>query len=499
MKRLLRKVKRALSPSGNLTSRTILGGVWTAITNASGRILSITSLVVLARLLSPADFGLYGIATLTLTAVRRFSRLGFDTALIQRHEEDVDAYLDTVFTLQILRGVVIGGLAFLAAPLVAGFFSEPRATPILRVIALSTVIQGLYNPGIVYLDKNLEFHKKFVHSFSASASQFVVSIGYALVSPTVWALVVGAVAGKFVQLLVSYVIHDYRPWPRFDRERAEELVNYGKWIFGESAISFFYSEGDDIFVGRFLGSASLGAYQIAYQLANAPATEIGHTVSRISMPAYSKIQDDKRDLREGFHRVIQLSSLASVPMGVGIAVVAPVFVPTFLGDGWGAMVAPMQVLAVFAVLRSVRTCTSPLFRALNQPDYTAKIHAIRLAVMVVTIVPLTQAFGLAGTALSVLLTSAVGIPIATAWVIRLIDDDLRSLGGVVAVPIAGSLLMGACAFVVRRAVSEVAGTTASFVATVLVGAVVYGLFVLAVEWRYEIGIRKFVGQFKGSL
>ena len=499
MKRLLRRIKRALSPSGDLTSRTILGGLWTAITNASGRILQITLLVVLARLLSPGDFGLYGIATLTLTALQRFSRLGFDTALIQRHEENVDSYLDTVFTLQILRGVALAGVAFLAAPLVAEFFSEPRATPILRVIALSSVIRGLYNPGIVYLEKNLEFHKKFVHSFSRAASRFVVSIGYALVSPTVWALVVGAVAGKFVQLLVSYVIHDYRPWPRFDRERAAEMVNYGKWIFGSSAISFFYSEGDDIFVGRILGSGSLGAYQIAYQLSNAPATEVAHTISRVSMPAYSKIQDDERALREGFHRVLQLSSLASVPMGVGIAVVAPVFVPTFLGDGWEMMVAPMQVLAVFAVLRSVRTCASPLFRALNQPDYTAKIHAVRLAVMVVTIVPLTGSFGLAGTALSVLLTSAVGIPIATAWVIRLIGDDLRSLGGVVGVPIAGSLLMGGCAFAVRRVVNQAAGATASFVATVFAGVVVYGLFVLAVEWRYEIGIRNFVGQFKGSL
>jgi O-antigen/teichoic acid export membrane protein len=361
------------------------------------------------------------------------------------------------------------------------------------------VFQTLYNPGTVYFEKELEFHKEFVLSFSGAGSRFVVSIAYALVSPTVWALVAGAVVGNFVQMVVSYVIHDYRPWPRFDRDRAAELVDYGKWIFGSSAISFFYSEGDDIFVGRVLGSGSLGAYQVAYRLSNAPATEIAHTISRVSMPAYSKIQDDDGALREGFHRVLQLSALVSVPMGVGIGVVAPVFVPTFLGDGWGAMVAPMQVLAVFGVLRSVRTCASPLFRALGQPDYTAKIHAVRLAVMVVAIVPLTEAFGLAGTALAVLLTSAVGVPIATAWVIRLIDDDLRSLAGAVGVPVAGSLLMGACAVVVRRAVSDAVGAAASFVATVLAGAVVYGLFVLAMEWRYDVGIREFVGEFKGSL
>lgn len=341
MRRLLRRLKRALSPSGSLTSRTIVSGLWTAFTNASGQILQITLLVVLARILSPADFGLYGIATLTLTALQRFSRLGFDTALIQRHEDDVDPYLDTMFTLQILRGFLIAGIAFVGAPLVAAFFSEPRATPILRVIGLVMALQALYNPGTVYFEKDLKFHKEFVMSFSGASSRFVASIGYALVSPTVWALVVGAVVGNAVQLVVSYAVHDYRPWPRFDRDRAAEMIDYGKWIFGSSVISFFYSDGDDIFVGRVLGSGSLGLYQIAYRLSNAPATEIAHTISRVSMPAYSKIQGDERALQEGFHRVLRFSSLASVPMGVGIAVVAPVFVPTFLGNGWGPMVAPM--------------------------------------------------------------------------------------------------------------------------------------------------------------
>jgi O-antigen/teichoic acid export membrane protein len=79
----------------------------------------------------------------------------------------------------------------------------------------------------------------------------------------VWALVAGAVVGNLVQLVASYVIHDYRPWPRFDRDRAAELITYGKWIFGESVISFFYTDGDDIFVGRLLGSGSLGLYQVA--------------------------------------------------------------------------------------------------------------------------------------------------------------------------------------------------------------------------------------------
>lgn len=499
MKRLLRLLKRTLSPSDDLTSRTIVGGLWMAITNSSDRILQTLSLVVLARLLSPTEFGLFGIATLTLTALKRFSRLGFDTALIQRQEENVDAYLDTVFTLRIFRGVVVAGIAFLSAPLVAAFFSEPLATPVLRIIALSTLFQSLYNPGTIYFQKDLEFHRVFALSFSSSLTQALVSIVYAILFPTVWALVIGYVAGSFVKLLVSYIIHDYRPRIGFDRQRAGRLINYGKWIYGSSVVSFFYSEGDDIFVGRILGSESLGAYQIAYRLSNAPATEISHTIAKVAMPAYSKIQQDKTDLREGFHRVLRLSTLASIPLGLGIAVVAPVFVPTFLGDQWNVMIVPMQVLALFGVTRSIRTCASPLFRALGNPDYTAKIHAIRLLVMVITIYPLTITFGLAGTALSVLLTSVVGIPIATLWTIRLLDDDLRSLVASIVFPMTGGILMGGCALVVRQAVTPIAGAMIGFISTVLTGVVVYVLFIIAVDQYFDIGLQGFLGQLKQSL
>ncbi|MFC7156345.1 lipopolysaccharide biosynthesis protein [Halomarina halobia] len=498
--RLLDAFKRTLSPTGDLTSRTVVGGMWVAFTNGGNRVLETVMLVVLARLLSPADFGLFGIALVALSALKRFSRLGLDTALIQREEEDVDAYLDTAFTLQILRGLVIAAVAFLSAPLVASFFGEPRATLLLRVVALATLFETLYNPGRVYFEKDLAFHRQFAFSLSGTLPRVAVSIGYAVfVEATVWALVAGFVVGNGVRMVTSYAIHDYRPWPRFDRGRAAELVDYGKWILGSSAVSFLYGEGDDVFVGRFIGPGALGAYQLAYQLSNAPATEVAHTISRVAMPAYSKVQGDAVALREGFHRVLRLSSLISLPVGVGIAVVAPVFVPSFLGDGWEAMIVPMQILAGFGVLRSVRTCTSPLFKAVGRPDYGAKLHALRLGVLVVAIYPLTAAFGLPGTSTAVLLTSAVGIPVATWLAIRIVDDDLRSLVAIVAFPAAGSVVMGVCALAVRRAVADAAGPLPAFVATVLAGVAAYALVMLAFELRFDIGLHEFVGQVRRSL
>lgn len=498
MKRLLDQLKRTLSPEGDLTSRTVVGGLWVAFTNGGNRALQLVMLVVLARLLSPADFGLFGIALLALSSLKRFSQLGIDQALIQQPEENVDSYLDTAFTLQVLRGILIVGVAYLAAPFVADFFSEPRATLLLQVVALATLFQVVYNPGTVYFQKDLNFHKQFAFTVSGTVTRVIVSIGYALLSPTVWALVAGLVAGNCVQMVVSYLIHDYRPWPGFNREQARELVGYGKWILGSGIVSFLFSEGDDAFVGRVLSTEALGVYQLAYRLSNAPATEIAQTVSKVVMPAYSKIQDDTEALRQGFRRALRLSTLVSLPMGVGIIVVAPVFVPVFLGDGWGDMIVPMQLLTGFGLLRSIRSPTSPLFKALGRPDYVTKIQTLRLALLVVVIYPLTMAYGLPGTSLAVLLTSAVGAPIGAYLAVRMIDDDLRSFATIVAYPAIGSLLMGVCALAVRRSVTEIAGPLVAFAATVLTGVVVYGLVMAALERRFEIGLRELVGQVRQS-
>lgn len=498
MKGLLRRLKRTLLPGGDLTSRTVVSGLWVGFTNGGNRILQMIMLVVLARLLSPADFGLFGIALLALSALRRFSQLGLDKALIQQPEDDVDSYLDTAFTLQVVRGLAIVSVAYLAAPFVAEFFGEPRATSLLRVVALATLFKVAYNPGTIYFEKDLNFHKQFLFSVSGTVTRVAVSIAYALISPTVWALVAGLIAGNCAQMFASYYIHDYRPWFGFDRELAGELIGYGKWILGSTIVSFFYGEGDDAFVGWYLSTGALGIYQLAYRLSNAPATEIAHTISRVVMPAYSKIQNDDAALRTGFHRALRLSALGSLPIGVGIIVVAPAFVPTFLGDGWAAMIRPMQLLAAFGLMRSIRSPTSPLFKALGRPDYVAKIHTVRLALLAVLIYPLTAAYGLEGTSLAVLATSAVGVPLGAVLAVRMINDRLRSYATIVAFPAIGSLVMGVCALAVRRSVTEMAGHTVAFVATVVTGVAVYALVMLALERRFEIGLREFATQFRGS-
>lgn len=491
---------RLFSSDGSLASQTVRGGIWLGMTNGGVRALQLVMLVVLARLLSPEEFGLMGVALLVISGLTRFSQLGLDEALIQRTEEVVDDYLGTVWVLQMLRALAIAGVAFATAPLVADFFpdaSREAVVPVLQLIALGPLIRGLENPAIVYFQKDFKFHRQFTMLVARTGTRVTVSIAYALVDPTVYALAYGYVAGYTAQTLASYVIADRWFTPSFELSKAYELVDYGKWLVGAGILSYLYGEGDDVFVGRFLGTQALGYYQLAYRLSNAPATEVAQTISQVVMPAYSKIQDDIPAVRSGFRRTLRLSTLVSFPLGVGIIVVAEPFVATFLGSQWVPMVLPMQVLTVYGLLRSLRTPAAPLFKALGRPDLMTKLQVVTLVVLAIGIYPLAvlSDLGLTGAAIAVVLSGAARLPPAAFLVRRLIDEPIRTLVAVPAYPAVASAVMAVAAYGAQQMAASAVGISAvTFAVGTLVGMAVYPLMLLALEWRFSFGLNELLRQ-----
>ncbi|MFO7928001.1 lipopolysaccharide biosynthesis protein [Natronomonas sp.] len=403
MRDRLRALLDSIVPSGSVFDRTIKSGIWVGGIKVASRLMQILLLIVLARLLAPRDFGLMGLALLSVSATRNFTKVGLNAALIQQKAENVDDYLDTTWCLEGARGLLIAGILLVLAPFIAEFFSEPQATPLIRVIGLGPLLVGLRNPGIVYFKKDLEFHKEFLYQVSGGFVQFFVGVGYALYSPTVWALVFAFIAADAFRCVLSYVIHDYRPWPSFDFDAAKELINYGKWITASSIIYFIYSEGDDAFVGWFLSATFLGFYQYAYRLADTPSSEVSEIIASVSFPAYAQLQDNPDELRRALLATTRVTAFLTIPMALGIAAVAPSFVPVVLGSDWTPMIAAMQLLALYGMLHSITRNFGSIFKALDRPDLTAKLGAVRVVCIAALIWPLTARFGIEGTALTVVL------------------------------------------------------------------------------------------------
>jgi O-antigen/teichoic acid export membrane protein len=386
-----------------LSQKVIKGGVWVFALRVLNRGLGFIRTIILARLLAPADFGLLGIAMLSISMLETFSQTGFQAALIQK-KENINTYLDTAWTVSIIRGCVLFSILFFAAPFVAKFFNSPQAITVIRVVAISVLLSGLRNIGVVFFQKELEFNKQFYYEFSSTIVDLIVSISLALVLRNVWALIWGGIAANLIRLFMSYVLHTYRPKFTFNKQKTKELFQFGKWVFGSSILIFLVTQGDDIFVGKILGVTALGLYQMAYLISNLPASEITHVISYVAFPAYSKIQDDPQYLREAYLKILQLTAFLSFPLAGLILVLAPDFIRIVFGTKWLQMVAPVQILVIAGLVRSIAATAGPVLHATGNPRKDTFWQSVRFFILLISVYPLTIHWGLLGTSIAVLLS-----------------------------------------------------------------------------------------------
>jgi O-antigen/teichoic acid export membrane protein len=461
----------------DLEGRAVRGGLWVAGQNVASRGLRLASYAVLARLLGPDGIGLFGFAVVTLTLVNRFSSLGLDEALIAR-EGAIDDALPTAFSLQIGRGVVLGGLLFLAAPLPAAFFSEPRVTELVRLVALVPVIDGLHNPALVTLDRELDFRRLAALDVSSEVANAAVAVGVGLATGSPVALVLGVLARTTTRGVGSYLVLGQRPLPGLDLPEARRLISYGKWLTGTSILGWLTREGDDALVGWALGTGALGLYRTAYQFGRSPQTEITGVINRVAFPTYSNVQSDDHALRVGYRRTLQLTGTLAFPAAVGAALVAPVFVPVVLGSSFRPAVPVMQVLSLTTVFHTFGATSAPLFQALDRPDLHTKLQAGVLVVLAVSILPLIDRFELVGAAVAVMLSVAAVVPVRVVLVTRLLEGELLDQVRPLLAPGLATLGMTA---VVAPLVGVVPVTGLGLAGLIGAGVVSYGLAAVALD------------------
>ena len=499
LRRLISTTKQRLMPGGDVVENTVKSGVWAGMTSVMTQGLDFLRLFVLAALLSPAQFGVMGIALVSLAAIQQFTKLGIKEALIQNPDEDVSNYLDTAWLLNLARGVLLFAVLFGLAPFLAEFFDEPRATNVIRVISVVPLLYGLQNPTVVYFEKDLQFQKRFVQRVSAAAAGAVIAIAIALVYPSVWALVAGVIVREAGLIIASYLLDPYRPSLSFDMSRAKEILGFGKWITGLALIVFLNNQGDDIFVGWFLTASALGLYQFAYRISTLPSTQVSNVVSSVIFPAYSQVQHDDELLRDGYLRTLKLVATVTFPMTIGIVLTVQPFIRGFLGTKWLPAVTVVQILAVWGLLVALGSTSSPLFKAIGRPDYSTKISFAKFVAAAILIYPATDQYGIEGTA-AVIVISAVLVsePAVYYTVTRVIDVSIRDLLYVFTVPLSAALAMGGFVFAVRRSIP--AGTPIlEFVALVAVGVAVYAGVFFALEERFDYGIKPIVSTVTDSL
>jgi O-antigen/teichoic acid export membrane protein len=483
----MEKVKQKLVPSGDLSQRSVTSGVWSASGNVVARLLQLTKVIVLTHFLSPTEFGLVGIAMIAIVGFRRLSHLGLDSALIHHRDDDIHDYLDSVWISKVLRGGIIAVVTWIVAPSIGSVFGSPRVVPVLRVLGLGQIFFGLKNPALVYFKKDLEFHKQFAYRVITSATNVTVAVIAAIILGNVWALVFGSLAGNIAQVVASYALHSYRPSIKFDISKFLDLFEYGKWLTVSAPIRFLITQGDDAFVGWFLGAGPLGIYRVSYRFSNAPATEISSVINQVLFPTYAKIQDDSERTADWYGRALTLAAFITFPMAFGIVAVSPAFVKGFLSAEWGKMAPVMQILAFYGLIRSIGAIDGALVRGIGRPELSTLTHVLTLIFMAVSIFPASAKYGLIGTAIAVSGSLLLATLTRTAIVLRLIEFSVGDWLSANIFPALNSLAMMAIVIGVPIII-PIPSTYLLFGVQVATGVITYGAFTLITirVFDYEI-------------
>jgi O-antigen/teichoic acid export membrane protein len=471
------------APDEPLAHRVIRGGVWAFVLRISFLVLYFVRIIILARILAPKDFGSVGMALLVMSILEAFTQTGTLQALIQR-KDDIRSYLDAAWTISVLRGACLGGILFAAAPLAAAFFSASEIAPLVRGYGIALFINGFINTGVVEFPKNLRFDRQALFHFGANASNFIVVVGAAFILRSVWAFVIADIAYRIALVVLSFRLHPYRPKWAWEPARFRELFRFGRWVTGSGALQFLTTQGDDIFVGKVLGSTMLGFYQMAYKISNTPTTEVSSVIGQVMFPTYAQLQGDTGRLREAFFKTFQITIAPAFILLALLSALGADIVRVLLGEKWLPMVPAMRILALAGTARAAMAMIGDLLFGVGRPRTQTAWEFVRLLVMAAVLVPLTLKFGLTGASAAVLISLVVPLAGFASGLRRETAAGRWQFARYLLVPAAGGAAMGGTCAGLRLVVG---GTAAGLLAAGAVGVLVFFAvhFLLERELEYR--------------
>ncbi|MBA3319613.1 MAG: lipopolysaccharide biosynthesis protein [Gemmatimonadales bacterium] len=397
--------RRAGAPRG-LTGRAIGGMFWTFSGTGVQVLVQLLAIMALGRLITPAEFGLMGAATVVIACSQIVSQIGVGPAIIQRRELDL-THLRVAVTLSGTLGVLLGAIVWLGSPAIAAFYRMPELEPVLRAVSFMFPLDGLNTVAKSILTRELRFRLYIALDVGAYV------LGYALVGVAlawygfgVWALVMANLAQVAVRTVAMYAATRHSLRPSLNLRAGRDLLSFG---FGHSMAqlgTLLSQQGDNLVVGRWLGATALGVYGRAYNLMVMPASAFGRTVNRVLFPVMSQVQDERDRLANAYERALAIVAFVALPLSVFLWVVAPEFIAVVLGPAWGGVVLPFRLFTVGLLFRMSSKISDACTKAAGEVYFRALIQ-LGYAAMVVVAAIIGQQWGVGGVAVAV--SIAMGI------------------------------------------------------------------------------------------
>ena len=359
----------------NLTTKTIQGVGWSAISRGFRTSIQLIIITILARLLTPTDFGLLAMVAVFTNFVMIFSTVGLTDALVQR-KEITEGHLSSSFWFNILVGVLLTLLLVAMASSIAQFYSEERLTLIITVLASTFFISSLGLIQNAIFTKNLEFKPLAIIEVLAVAISGATAVVLALSGFGVWSLVYQQIISSFVTVILLWNFSSWKPKFLFRWHLVKELLGFGLNLTGFNFVNYFSRNLDNLLIGKFLGSGPLGFYNLAYRILLFPLSNISSVIGRVMFPALSAIQDNKRKVRTVYIKATRCIAAVTFPLMIGLLVLAPQLIILVFGTQWERSIFLVQVLALVGLIQSIGTLNGNVYLSQGRTDLQFRIGTI---------------------------------------------------------------------------------------------------------------------------
>ena len=342
----------------NLGNKLVKGTLWVVAARLGLRGISVISTIVLAWLLTPADFGIVAMASIVTTLMTAFTEIGMNQVIIYYKNVGKDFY-DTAWTIQMIRGLILGLLMILLSNVLASFFREQLLVPVFRVLSIVFVLNGMVSTNLVVFQKEMHFDKEFYYKIFTQIICLIGTLSLAIWLRNYWAMVLGNIIFSLSCVVLSFW---YVPGlPKLTLLHWRKIFAFSQWVFLREASGNISQKLDQILIGRWFDKTSIGQYDMATQIATLPATEIAMPLSRTLFPALAKLQDQPEQFR--YMLSISLASvlLITLPASCGLMMVANPLVSFLLPTSWEQTGWMIQILTLYGLVRvTYSPCTSAL-------------------------------------------------------------------------------------------------------------------------------------------
>jgi O-antigen/teichoic acid export membrane protein len=441
---------------------------------------SVTSLVltaILARLLSPGDFGLMALVMMASGFIGVFSDTGMASAIV-RLEAPTEDQLTSAFWLSCGVTTVLAVIGVAAAPAFAAVFREPRIVPLVSVALVTLPVSALGQVPDALLQRRLAFREIAIIEWLGTLIAGVFAVILALRGAGVWALLMQLIGSVTVSSIGRMIAARWRPRGRFRWAALHGLLSFGIAVLAGSIVNFGFRRVDNFIIGRTLGTIQLGYYALAYNLVVMPLFTVGGVVLRVLYPVLSQYQRDGRALREAYVRAMRVLATATLPLVIGLAATAPVFITAIYGAKWGPSIPLVRLLAVIGIFEAVNTAGTVIY-ARGRPQVLVGWAVVSIIVLSVAIT-IGTGWGATGAALCYAVVAPLLYIVPHLLANRMIDLPFRAQLRAVGPALSSAVLMGVIVYLLSPLATRLSSSPSiSLIVLVTTGAALYSMLLTA--------------------